>query len=107
VKLVCASFSGLDDVGRVIDFSEIKNRLCTWLDENWDHRFLVWSGDPIASALRLLDDTVVLTSFNPTAENLATYLVRNVAPEQLNGTGVELVACEVQETRKCSAWYTL
>jgi 6-pyruvoyltetrahydropterin/6-carboxytetrahydropterin synthase len=106
--MVCASLNNkLDDVGRVIDFSEIKDRLCKWLDDCWDHRFLVWCDDPLALKLQSLDHTVVVVPFNPTAENLAMHLVKVVAPERFVGTGVELVACEVQETRKCSAWYTI
>ncbi|MCI6529589.1 MAG: 6-carboxytetrahydropterin synthase [Mesosutterella sp.] len=96
-----------DDVGRVIDFSVIKARLCEWLEENYDHRFLIWEKDPIAEDLRRLDPAVVFVPFNPTAENIAEHLVRVVAPKQLEGTGVTLVRCEVEETRKCSAAFSL
>lgn len=95
----------LDAVGRVIDFSDIKTRLCMWLEEQWDHRMLIWQQDPMADHLRVLDTTVVLVPFNPTAENVAKYLVTAVAPERLVGTGVTLVECVVEETRKCSAGY--
>lgn len=95
---------GLDDVGRVVDFSVIKTHLCQWLEDNWDHKFMVWDRDPRCNYLLDLDPRgVVLTPFNPTAENMAEYLVRVVGPRQLAGLGVQLIACEVQETRKCSA----
>lgn len=97
----------LDAVGRVIDFSVIKERLCAWLEANFDHRFLIWKEDPIADALLELDPKVVLVPFNPTAENIARHLVEEVAPAQLEDTGVRLVACTVEETRKCSARYAL
>lgn len=45
--------------------------------------------------------------FNPTAENIAEYLVTVVGPEQLRGTGVKLIRCDVEETRKCTATFTL
>jgi 6-pyruvoyltetrahydropterin/6-carboxytetrahydropterin synthase len=95
----------LDCLGRVIDFSAIKARLCLWLEEHWDHRFLLWEHDPLAAPLRVLDPTVVLVPFNPTAENMAVHLVEVIAPLQLAGTGVRLTACEIEETRKCSARY--
>lgn len=98
----------LDDIGRVIDFSVLKERLCMWLEDNWDHKFLVWENDPLRQALMSVDPSgVVAVPFNPTAENMAEHLVQVVGPTQLHGTGVLLLCCEVQETRKCSATYTL
>lgn len=97
----------LDAVGRVIDFSEIKTRLCLWLEEAWDHKFLIWERDPLANDLRQIDPTVVLVPFNPTAENMAQHLVEVVGPAQLEGTGIQLVEVLVEETRKCSASYSL
>jgi 6-pyruvoyltetrahydropterin/6-carboxytetrahydropterin synthase len=96
----------LDTVGRVIDFGEIKTRLCGWLETMWDHRFLLWEEDPLGDILAAADpDGVVFVPFNPTAENMARYLVDVVGPMELEGTGVRLVSCRVEETRKCSATY--
>lgn len=101
-------FTPTDDVGRVLDFSVIKERLCQWLEEHWDHRFLIWENDPWRVQLADLDPRgVVWTAFNPTAENMAEYLVLVVGPIRLEGTGCTLVACKVEETRKCSASYHL
>ena len=97
----------LDDVGRVVDFSVIKEKLCQWLEENWDHRFLLWQDDPMADDILALDDHATKVPFNPTAENMAEYLVTTVAPKQFAGTGVTLRKCVVEETRKCSASYKL
>jgi len=98
----------LDDLGRVIDFSVVKTRLCEWLEFHWDHRLLLWRGDPQAEYIRALDPKgVVLVDFNPTAENMARHLVEIVGPRNLVDTGVVLVRCEVQETRKCSATYAI
>lgn len=99
--------SELDSVGRVIDFSVVKERLCLWLEEHWDHKFLVWQEDPWANSLRILDPFgVVLVPFNPTAENMAQHLVEVIGPQQLSGTGVSLVSCRIEETRKCSVKYS-
>lgn len=92
----------LDKVGRVIDFSVIKEKLCMWLEDNYDHKFLVWLGDPLCDQLKALDpDGVVFTAYNPTAENIAIHLM-TIAPSLLAGTGVQLVECTIEETRKCS-----
>ena len=110
----------LDSVGRVIDFSEIKSRLSMWLEDNWDHKFLAWEKDPcvkgILSALietsrndsyENCDESVVFVPFNPTAENIAKYLVEVIGPQQLAGTGIILTEVIVEETAKCSATYSI
>lgn len=99
---------GVDDIGRVLDFSVIKSRLCQWLEEHWDHKFMVWELDPWATGLAQLDpEGVIWVPFNPTAENMAEYLLRTVSPQQLEGTGCEVVVVAVEETRKCSAAVSL
>ena len=93
----------LDTVGRVMDFSAIKEHLCYWLEEEWDHKFLVWTQDPLATSLKELDPNgVVIVEFNPTAENMGQYLIDVVGPRQLEGTGVKLVSVNIEETRKCN-----
>ncbi len=110
----------LDDVGRVLDFSVIKTRLCLWLEDNWDHKFLAWEKDPIMTNIhhlictqacieedRAFNASMVWTPFNPTAENMAQYLLEVVGPQQLKGTGCKLVQVIVEETRKCSASFSI
>lgn len=93
----------LDSVGRVIDFSVIKDKLCMWVEEEWDHKFLIWQEDPWAADLELIDPSIVVLPFNPTAENMAQFLLNFIGPKQLEETGVELMKVTVEETRKCSA----
>ena len=97
----------LDNLGRVIDFGVIKERLCMWVEEHWDHRMLIFHGDPWKDTLRFLDNHVILTDFNPTAENMAEYLVNVLGPRQLYGTGVVLTKVVIEETAKCHASYEL
>lgn len=97
----------LDAVGRVIDFSVVKDLLCAWLEEMWDHKMMLWQEDPLLSEIqRVAPNDVVVVPFNPTAEQIAEYLVEVVGPKQLEGTGVRLVAVRIDETRKCSATYS-
>ncbi len=93
----------LDSVGRVIDFSVMKSKLCMWLEKNWDHKMLLSEQDPYVLTMLKHDPGVMTVPFNPTAENMADFLLRVIGPIQLEGTGVTLVKVEVQETRKCSA----
>lgn len=97
----------LDHVGRVLDFSVIKEKLCMWLEDNYDHKFLIWEKDPMLEDLKAItQESLVVVPFNPTAENIAMHLVEVVAPEQLQGTSTTLIRCKVEETRKCAASYT-
>lgn len=111
---------GLDNVGRVIDFSVVKTTLCQWLEDNWDHKFLHWEEDPLIKALQVdcelcdettghdvrdFDNSLVSLPFNPTAENLAAYMVDVIGPQLLDEHGVELVECTIEETSKCHVNY--
>lgn len=102
VHFICAA-PDLDQVGRIIDFSVMKSTLCMWLEDNWDHKFLVWQEDPWAADLQLIDETIVILPFNPTAEKMADFLLRIMGPKLLEGTDVELIKVTIDETRKCSA----
>jgi 6-pyruvoyltetrahydropterin/6-carboxytetrahydropterin synthase len=84
-----------DHLGRVIDFGVIKRLLCTWLDNTWDHKFLISDLDPWGG--------VCPVPFNPTAENMALYLLETIGPRLLKGTNTVLARVVVHETRKCSA----
>lgn len=114
VHFTCSRPFALDAVGRVLDFSVMKERLCMWLENEWDHKFLVWDQDHIVDALldamstwieihKLVTNSIVKVPFNPTAENMARYLLDHIGPRVLEGTGCELVEVTVEETRKCSA----
>lgn len=112
----------LDQVGRVIDFSVVKSTLCEWLETNWDHKFLHWEEDlliaglvyakcGLKTALSEQDDLDFMSSlvplpFNPTAENLAQYMVEVIGPQLLDEHGVKLVKCVIEETSKCHVGYT-
>lgn len=121
-EVPCDCVKQLDAVGRVVDFSVVKEKLCNWLEENWDHQFIYWKEDPVIRQMVGLfaDNTCMETCsdirsqglqsfvsvpFNPTAENMAEYLVETIGPIALKDTGVELVGVVLEETRKCSVSY--
>jgi len=97
-----------DNLGRVIDFSVIKTKLCDWLEENWDHKMLIFEEDLLVNELvKIVPNDIVKVPFNPTAENMAKHLVEIIAPHQLSFTGCTLIKCEIEETRKCKASYEI
>lgn len=63
---------------------------------------LLWSEDPGFRKLQAFDSSIIKVDFNPTAENIAQFLLR-AGPRLLDGTGVALIKVQVDETRKCSA----
>jgi 6-pyruvoyltetrahydropterin/6-carboxytetrahydropterin synthase len=89
-----------DDVGRVFDFSHLKKRANDWLDKHWDHSFLVYDKDQNAiDALKLVKPSrMFLMPYNPTAENMAKYLLEVAAPEFMSGTGVQVDRVRMWET---------
>ncbi len=96
----------LDAIGRVVDFSIVKQLLCEWLENRWDHKFLINKDDPRLGMLCESDPaSLVVCDFNPTAENMAQYLVEVIGPAALENTDVELIGVELEETRKCSVSY--
>ncbi len=109
IHFTCAAMGDvLDKQGRVIDFGVIKVLLCEWLEHMWDHKMLIWTEDHLYQDLRsMYSDSIFGVPFNPTAENMAKYLVEVVGPQQLSQTNVVLTSVTVDETRKCSATYTL
>lgn len=115
IHFVCEA-DQLDSVGRVIDFGVIKEKLCMWVENYWDHKFLAWEqdsvirehydvlgSDPDGRPSGFFGESIVFVPFNPTAENMAQHLVEVIGPQQLAGTGVTLVSVRIEETAKCSA----
>jgi len=97
----------LDSLGRVIDFSVIKDELKVWIDENWDHKFILNEIDPAFTALEKINgkENIYLLKENPTAEVMAKHLF-NVGTELLEPYKVKVVSVYLEETENCSATFT-
>jgi 6-pyruvoyltetrahydropterin/6-carboxytetrahydropterin synthase len=95
--------SHLDSVGRVVDFGVIKERVGGWIDEHWDHNFLmnVADGRLADFIMKELNQKVYFLDTNPTVENMALYLLNNVCPKVLVGTDVTCVKIRLWETPNC------
>jgi 6-pyruvoyltetrahydropterin/6-carboxytetrahydropterin synthase len=90
----------VDDVGRVIDFADLKRLFKGWLDEHWDHGFVLNEADEngIRAAKLVQPSKYYLLPNNPTAENMATYLLMEVCPRLLADTGVTATKVVIWET---------
>jgi 6-pyruvoyltetrahydropterin/6-carboxytetrahydropterin synthase len=95
----------VDSVGRIVDFSLIKKRMLGWLDDNWDHGFLIFEEDANAlAAIKMVEPTkYFVMPYNPTAENMARYLLEVVAPNVLGDLGVMAKKVVVWETDESCA----
>jgi len=101
---------GLDTIGRVIDFSVVKTLVGGWIDEHWDHTMIVYKEDK--KTLELLKQApsfkpVFVFDKNPTAENLAHYLLWEICPQLLKGKGVIAHKIVFWETENCYVEQTL
>jgi len=94
------SSNNQDAVGRVLDFSDLKNLCKGWIDEHWDHSFLVYDKDE--NAIHALQQVkpcrLFLMPYNPTAENMARYLLEEVCPSLLSHTGATTTRVRIWET---------
>ena len=61
----------LDDRGMLVDFSDIKKQVSSWIDANLDHRMILNKSDPVVKYLQQQGEPIYLIEANPTAENIA------------------------------------
>lgn len=88
------------------EFKHLKQGLCQWLEDNWDHKMLLWEDDPIVPALKELVPGVVALPFHPSTEAMASFLLR-LGPQYIPHDQGQLVSVHFEETRKCGVTATL
>lgn len=104
---IYATADQLDSLGRVIDFSVIKQIVGGWIDIHWDHNMILWDQDPNLPLIEQCDGLKkpFIVQFNPTAENMAEFLY-NKSNELLSGSGVKVDKIRLWETSNCYVEYT-
>jgi 6-pyruvoyltetrahydropterin/6-carboxytetrahydropterin synthase len=90
----------LDDRGMLIDFSDIKRVLRTWIDEELDHRMILHERDPVLPILREMNEPLHVIAENPTAENIAKLIY-----DQALQAGFPVVEVSLWETPRSVATY--
>ena len=105
--VVEASFSAeaLDALGRVVDFGVVKTKLGDWLNENWDHTMILHEqdrqlGESIAA---ITGQKIFYMPTNPTAENMAQYLLEHICPQLFPESGLQCEKLSLWETPNCRA----
>jgi 6-pyruvoyltetrahydropterin/6-carboxytetrahydropterin synthase len=95
----------VDEVGRLIDFSVLKTKFKGWLDDHWDHGFVLHEADANGiEAVKIVRPCKYYTlPYNPTAENMALYLLEVVAPKLLADTNVHVSKVVLWETDEAFA----
>lgn len=91
----------LDARNMVVDFTEIKTVVKTWIDRELDHKMILRHDDPLATVLRELGEPVYLLDSNPTAERIAK-LIFDKAIEH----GLNVAVVRVWETPTSKAEYS-
>ncbi len=105
----------LDGCGRVVDFSVLKQRVGSWIDEQWDHNMILNQLDPllrlteteigVPDVLEICGQEPYIMNRNPTAENMVQELAI-YAEICLRGCEIQLVKIRLYETPNCWAdWY--
>ena len=89
----------LDDVGRLVDFGEIKRSVGHFIAEHWDHATILSDRDPVLQAPNLEEifPRRYVLPINPTAEVMALHLL-DWCRNRFENTQHEVFRVEVWET---------
>jgi 6-pyruvoyltetrahydropterin/6-carboxytetrahydropterin synthase len=90
----------LDGRGMLVDFTEIKRQVQSWIDENLDHNMLLRRDDPLLPVLRERGERVFVMEDNPTAENIARLIY-----DRAHAAGLPVVEVVLWETDQCCSTY--
>jgi len=94
-----------DAVGRILDFKQLKTCCKNWIDENWDHAFVLWQKDQNGlDAIRSsVPHRVYELDSNPTAENMAKHFLKTVCPKILGDSGATAFKVRLWESEETYA----
>ncbi len=102
-----ATFSAdhLDELGMVIDFGIIKDILGDWVDNNWDHNTILNSKDRALGEqiTQVTGQKIYYLNCNPTAEEMASYLLKEICPKLFAKYKITCTQIKLFETPNCYA----
>jgi len=90
----------LDERGMLIDFTDVKQAVKCWIDEELDHRMILHQDDPLRPTLEAHQQPLVILPVNPTAENIARLIY-----DRARDLGMPVEKVRLWETRHSSAIY--
>ena len=91
----------LDRRNMVMDFSDIKRAIKSWVDRELDHKMILRRDDPLVALLQGLGEPMYLVDSNPTVERIAR-LIYDISREQ----GLPVSRVTVWETPTSWATFT-
>jgi len=94
-----------DAIGRILDFKQLKTRCKNWIDENWDHTFVLWKKDQNGlDAIRSSEPhRIYELESNPTAENMAKHFLEKICPSILGDSGATAYKVRLWESEETYA----
>ena len=90
----------LNPLGMVLDFTEIKTVIQTWIDKELDHRMILRKDDPVLPTMQEMGEPYYLLDVNPTAEAIAKLIF-----EYAQSQGFPIVEVRLWETPYSFASY--
>ena len=93
----------LDHLGMVIDFAIIKKILGDWINTYWDHTVILFDQDKELglNIESITKQKIFYMSSNPTAENMALYLLKEVCPMIFKDHNVVCTRVKLDESPNC------
>jgi len=100
---VTAMAPELNELGMVVDFGKLKTIVKSWIDEHFDHNVILHKEDAKlgASIAEVTNQSVYYLKDNPTAENIALHLKRDILPGLFVDKSFEIVSVKLYETPNC------
>ncbi|RTK93614.1 MAG: 6-carboxytetrahydropterin synthase [Rickettsiales bacterium] len=100
VLKLTAKSSELNELGMVADFAELKQIMKEWIDDNFDHTVILYDkdkklGDSISDCT---GQKIYYLAANPTAENIALHLKKDIIPILFNKKPFEIIKVKLYET---------
>lgn len=94
-----------DDLGRIVDFGLVKKLLGKWIDDNLDHNVILFEKDKELgeNISRITNQNIYYLPYNPTAENIAKYIIDEICPNILSDYKDQIYKIKLYETPNCSA----
>jgi 6-pyruvoyltetrahydropterin/6-carboxytetrahydropterin synthase len=102
----------LDECGWVMDFGDLRG-VKNWIEDEWDHRTLIASDDPVIPELKALEKVgginlnILPEGYLPGIEESCRYLYDKLNPiiQRKTNNRVEITRVEIWETEKNQGEY--
>lgn len=97
---ITAMSAGLNELGMVVDFGELKNINKDWVDENLDHNVILHQDDKALGSLiaSQTGQNIYYLNSNPTAENIALHLKSDIIPKLFTKNSFTIIRLKLFET---------